>query len=127
MVLTYMSEGFVVTRNLANKALFKEYYLLEPSMAQKMNLIHSIPTMFKLFIGIFIDSKVVKKRKTLFIGACLVHILAYSVQAFAKLPLGAFMVMITLNTLVSMFQDTALESICIQQARKDPIGGQQDF
>jgi hypothetical protein len=82
-----------------------------------------MPAMFKVFSGMFIDIKIVKKRKTLLGYMGFIQFLIFLLIGFVELPLTVFCGFIFLGQVCIVIMDTALESIVIQQGRVDPENG----
>ena len=55
-------------RGLAVKDLFKNYLHLQPSKSQRYQALATLPSLFKVFMGIFVDAKLVSKRKYYLVG-----------------------------------------------------------
>ena len=63
VALVSLGDGMNGMRGLAMQNIFKEKFKVEPSDLQKYNSVIAVPIFFRVFFGILIDSKVVKKRK----------------------------------------------------------------
>ena len=61
--LVFFNEGLILMKNLATKDLFKNYYHLEPSMAQKLAVLTVAPSLLKILTGFIVDAKLFKQRK----------------------------------------------------------------
>ena len=57
--LVFFNEGLIIMKNLATKDLFKNYYHLEPSTAQKLAVVAASPSLFKIVTGFIVDGKLV--------------------------------------------------------------------
>ena len=83
--------------------------------------------MLKIFTGILIDGRLVALRKHYFFWFSLMQAAVFMLNAFFSLPLWLFCFSMFLTQVSVVFLDTTLESIMIQQARKDPDFGIQNF
>jgi len=85
------------------------------------------PSLLKLLTGIVVDARLVKKRRTYFIWTSLIQVLCFFLITFVPLGLGLMVALLWITQMAIVLQDTALESIMIQQARCDPESGQQEL
>lgn len=102
-------------RTLCTKDLLKRVYKLEPSSVQKLSSIGMLPNALKFLIGIFVDLKIVSKRKYLlgWFG-----LLSFLCQAFMCCSYVDYerklMIPFTLNTLCVTIMDATIESYSVQ-------------
>ena len=59
-------------RGLAVKDLYKNYLHLQPSQSQRYQAYGNLPSLLKVFMGIFVDARLVSKRKYYLMGFGLV-------------------------------------------------------
>ena len=121
------NEGVSLMKGNVVNDIFKNYYGLEPSWAQTYLTMSMSPWLLKFFFGIIIDSKLLPKRKYYMI---ILGILGTFFQLMASLrPRSANLMFLYLYcyNACAAFIDAAVDSIVVQQARKDPLRGQQDL
>lgn len=57
-------------RSLSLKLIYKDEFKLEPADSQKYMALTMLPTLFRMFIGVLIDSRaIVRERKHLVMGS----------------------------------------------------------
>jgi hypothetical protein len=126
--LVFFNEGLILMKNLATKDLFKNYYHLEPSMAQKLAVLTAAPSLLKILTGFIIDAKLFAQRKHILMISGTVQFVCYFLLTFIRFDSAyAVTALLACATLSLVFQDTTMESYIVQQARYDPINGQQDL
>ena len=110
------------------KDIYKTEYDVQPAHLQIFNSIMNSPWALKFFFGLIIDSKVVEKRKKYIISFGLIMTI-FQIFIFLKLSNSAISTCIVmfLYNIGASFIDATIDSMIVQQARKDPVSGQQDL
>lgn len=62
---------------LALQDLFKMTYFLQPSLAQKLTTILTLPSLLKTLTGFFIDARIVEKRKNVLLVMALLQFVCF--------------------------------------------------
>jgi len=61
--LNSISNGLFGMKSLCIQNIYKEVFKVEPADLQKYQSIIMLPILFRVFFGIFVDAKVIAKRK----------------------------------------------------------------
>jgi hypothetical protein len=105
----------------AMKDLFKTVYMVEPSSLQKYKSLSMFPWVLKILYGIVIDQKIMSKR-SYYILVCgiIASVMNFIVAKGICDHAQSTVAIIFLSNVASAFVDVTLESLMIEQARKDP-------
>jgi len=122
------SDGINIMRKIATQNIFKEHFKLQPEESQKLMSFMSLPIVFRIFFGIFIDSKFAKERKRIVI-VCNTILTVIFLMIVCGMATTAGMLTNLLFTyqVCSELNTAILASYALEQARKDAIFGQQDI
>lgn len=108
-------------RSLALKLIFKDEFQLQPADSQKYMALTMVPTLFRMFIGVIIDSRaIVKERKYLVMGSHALMCLCFLAIIFGVADSAKTMCFwVFVFTFVNEFIMASLASYALQQGRKD--------
>ena len=124
--IQYANAGLKFLLILALQDLFKNYYDLEPTQSQFYTTIIWVPWQLKFVYGIIADSFSIcgsRKRAWILLWG-VVQILSLSIAATVKIEsVEVFMWLILANSVAGGFMDVVVDSLMVQQARKDPKQG----
>lgn len=113
-------------KDLVTLNIYKEVFKLEPGKIQTYLTIQMTPLLFRFFIGLAVDLKLIRQRK-------------YYVMLTAAAIAGAmiwltvidepsmFCAVLTLSSVFQQLFDACQSSLSIEQGRKDLIFGQEDI
>ena len=59
MIMTYSADGLLSLSILSLQIIFKNEFKVEPSELQMYLSLTMLPILFRIFIGVFIDSKLI--------------------------------------------------------------------
>lgn len=62
MIMTYGADGLMMLSMLSIQLIYKNEFKVEPSELQMYQTFMMIPIIFRIFIGVFIDSKLMKRK-----------------------------------------------------------------
>lgn len=124
----FFNEGLVLMRVLCFKDIYKMEYGVQPASLQLFNSIMMLPWMLKFVFGLIVDTRLIAERKKYIIGFGFTMSLAqlFIFLNFLSSPWGTCIEMIIYN-IGAAFIDATVDSMIVQQARKDPQNGQQDL
>lgn len=127
--LTAFIDGSSRMRTQALKTIYKTEFQLEATDSQKYLAITQLPTMFRMLIGVLIDSRsLVSERKYLVTACHIMMCLCFLAIIFggAETP-GSMCLWVFLFSFFNEFIMASLASYALQQGRKDIQCGQQDM
>lgn len=118
------NEGLLIMRVYLFRDMMMEYYKVEPADLSIYSSLIMTPYLFKFVYGFIIDSRIVPKRKYYFMLFGLVNAgIQYIISIFViKDDVSIAWLMIVFNFGFS-FMDATLNSIVVQQARRDKVNG----
>ena len=120
----------MIMRMLALKDMMANYYKVQPADMAVMDLIGHLPWTGKIFYGLIIDVRLVKKRKyyLIFFGV-IITITQFLISAGQNVICDPWTITY-LNVAYAVgaaFLDACIDSIIIVLARQDPQYGQQNL
>lgn len=99
--------GFIVND------IFKNYYNLEPSLAQTLVTTAGLPWLLKFFFGLVVDSKLVRKRKYYLVLFGLVGCVTTVFLAMKPPSATAMVSLLVLYNFCAAFLDSVIDSIVV--------------
>lgn len=101
---------------------------MQPASLQFYNSVMNIPWVLKFIFGIVVDAKLVQYRKKYIIGfGFMITIVQFCIViGLSQSPLSTCVFMILYN-IGAAFIDATVDSMVVQQARRDSVNGQQDL
>ena len=101
-------------KQLAIKDLFRDYYNLEPSVSQNYQVLITLPYLFKILFGIWVDARIIPSRKWYLVTFGILQalcMLTISIYHFKSVLWVA--VLCSIKTGSAVFLDTVVESYVV--------------
>lgn len=117
----------MIMRILAAKDIMKTVYKVEPQTLQLKSSIMMAPWMLKIIYGIVVDSKIVKKRKYYLVFFGTLCTVTQAMVVTIQMKEDTFVSLLVLYNFGAAILDAVIDSISVEQARKDPHNGQSDL
>jgi MFS family permease len=130
VIIQFLNEGMMVMRMLLMKDLFINYYKVFLNQTSIYNSMIFSPWLFKMLMGILVDTRLIAKRKYYLIGCGFICTILQLFVARSSPTTVSHQNIATCLIIYNVFAamlDVTIESIVIQQARKDPEFGQQNI
>ena len=95
---------------------------------QAYKTLMALPVLFRMFFGIIVDAKVIKERKYYVIIINALSAYPMYVIATSKCETAETMAMwLFVHSTLHQFLEATAASLSVEQARLDPVHGQEDF
>ena len=125
IAIQYFNEGLLLMRILALKDLMlnKKYYATQPSTAQAITVLSHFPQTCKVLFGLIVDARLVNKRKLYLIFFGFTGTITQFLIGLGgpeALPLYLLAILVFIYNIGAVFLDATIDSISIQQARRNP-------
>lgn len=116
-------EGIGIMRPLALRDLYKTCYKVSPADLQWYITVMQLPTSFRFVTGLFVDLKLVDKRKYLLVFFASIQLVSqFSIfMRWVNTPRTVLMVYVT-TQIANTFMSSVIASLLVQQARANKNG-----
>ena len=122
----YANQGLKFLLNIALQDLLKNYYMLEPTQSQLLTTIIFLPMSIKFIFGIISDTVPIcgsRKKSWLIIWNVISAISSLICAAVYIESATAFVALVLLFSIGSVFNDVVVDSLMVIQAKRDPKMG----